>query len=292
MTLLYDLPAALEAAGVIVRTLDGWENPAKPGYYWREKDSNPAGAMWHHTASSTYVPNRDKANGWLGLGRDDTDRLYQSTDGGYPVYVVANAWPAPISSGYGVRAVLDQFVKADIPFTGQQTLPDDDWAGNTHYWNTEVVLDGVGSEMRSDVWSTMVRVAVVLNDMLDWTPARHIAHAHHTRRKIDLRDGRYRNADETIRALRKDIAVDPDCPWTTNSDYPPCQRHYTPPTDMPRGNGPGQHQGQCNVPDTQHEAVEWAFESGRFKAGNGYRYDYATILTEGREMVFEWRDAT
>ena len=76
MTKLLDLPAALELAGVNVRVLDGWDQPADPGYYWREADGNPAGHMHHHTASTAYTPNRDKANGWAGLSYLGSDRLY------------------------------------------------------------------------------------------------------------------------------------------------------------------------------------------------------------------------
>ena len=204
MTQLLDLPDALESAGLAVRTLDGWQTPQIPGYRWREPDGEPAGVMWHHTASSAYTPNRDKANVWVGLGYWETGRLYQ-TGGGFPIVVVANAYPAPISSGYGVRQVLEDYVKRDIPFTGRQTHADDQWAGNTHYVNIEVVLDGVGTVMDDAVWDTLARTGAVLNDVYGWTEARHIAHAHHTGRKVDLRDGKYPTADATLAALRDAI---------------------------------------------------------------------------------------
>jgi len=93
MTIFLDLPDALEAAGVNVRVLDGWDTPAKPGYYWREDDGDPAGAMHHHTATTAYTPNRDKANGYAGLSMNGSDRLYQEDygDGDFqPVYTIAN----------------------------------------------------------------------------------------------------------------------------------------------------------------------------------------------------------
>jgi len=204
MTLMVDLPNALADAGCLVRTLDGWETPQVAGYKWREPDDEPAGVMWHHTASSAYTPNRDKANLWVGLSYWDTDRLYQS-GGGFPVVVMANAYPAPISSGYGVRQVLEDYVKADIPFEGRQTQPDDPWAGNTHYVNIEVVLDGTGTQMDEAVWDTLATVGATINDLYGWSPARHIGHAHHTRRKIDLRDGRFPDANQTMIALRDAI---------------------------------------------------------------------------------------
>jgi hypothetical protein len=158
----------------------------------------------------------------------DTDRLYQTGGPGrIPIYVVANAHPAPISAGYGVRAVLDGFVKHDIPFRGPQTLADDvpKWAGNTHYWNEEDILDGTGTPMPQAMWDTKVLICQVLNDLMGWTSARHVGHGQHTRRKIDLRDGRWPNMAATIDALRTAMEEDvdyrtvknvPDADWSRN----------------------------------------------------------------------------
>ena len=86
---------------------------------------------------------------------------------------------------------------------------------------------------------------------------------------------------------------DANCPWTPGtSTYPQCQGHHYPPSTAQKGVGSGQNQGQCNVPTSQVKASDWAFESVRFGLGNKHRYDYAAILTEGSEMVFEYRDAT
>jgi len=79
-------------------------------------------------------------------------------------------------------------------------------------------------------------------------------------------------------------AGDPTCPWGFW-----CERHYTPDTDKVLGNGDGEHQGQCNVPPGHEPEVDWAFDIRRFRAGNKYRYDYETLLTEGRENAFEYR---
>src|SRR6056300_1723988 len=101
MSLLLDWPEALQAAGVNVRVLAGWDTPANSGYFWREPDREAAGMMHHHTATTSYDPNRDKANGYPGLGREGTTRLYQEDygdDNMFPVFTVANAYPAPISS--------------------------------------------------------------------------------------------------------------------------------------------------------------------------------------------------
>ena len=211
-TSMTDLPAALEAAGVNVRVLDGWDTPAQSGYYWREDNDNPAGAMWHHTATTSYTPNRDKANGYAGLSMNGSDRLYQEDygDGDFqPVYTIANAYPAPISSGAGDYSVLER-VRAGLEVVGRQGPDTPNWYGNTHYWNTEVVLNGIGSPIDQKVWDMMLTVSDVLNDLMGWTPYHHISHGHHTRRKIDLWGGQFSNTnkdgfDKTIIALREQM---------------------------------------------------------------------------------------
>lgn len=303
------LPDALRAAGVNVRTLDGWEEPHSNGsYIYREAYSNknrpsdkqvPFGHVHHHTATSSYVPNRVKAQGYAGLSHEGSERLYQEAyddDGWEPIYVVANAYPAPISTGYGVREVLTDFVMEDIPFsTERQTQPDTPkYAGNTRFWNTEWILDGVGAIIDKRVWDMMVTVNAVMNHHLDWTPARHIAHGYWTGRKVDLRDGRWMSFNKTLKLLRAEMRVDANCPWTSNTNSPQCDRHYFPPSDLPKGNGMGENQGSCDVPDQQQPSVAWAFsevDNKRYKLGNGYRYAYPTILTEGRENAMEYRDA-
>ena len=207
MTKMLDLPKALERAGVTVRTLEGWDELNRPGYLWREVDGNPAGHMHHHTATTSYVPNRDKANGWAGLSRDKSVRLYQeSYDFSMfePVYVIANAYPAPVTSGAGDISVL-QRVRAGIEVVGRQGPDTPDWYGNTHYWNTEWVLDGVGAPVDKRVWDMMVTVCRVQNELMGWNANHHIAHGHHTRRKVDLRIGQCVDFDETIMALRSEM---------------------------------------------------------------------------------------
>lgn len=198
------LGAALEAAGVTVRYLQGWDTPRLDRYVWREPSGEPAGHMHHHTASGHYDPNRDKANGYAGLSYQGSSVLYQEryNEGDYvPVYAIANAYPAPISSGGGDITVLER-VRAGIEVTGRQGPDTDGWYGNTHYWNTEWVCKGDGSPVDPAVWEMMLIVTEVQNDLMGWTPNMHIAHAHHTRRKIDLWNGTYTNFNETIEELR------------------------------------------------------------------------------------------
>lgn len=207
MTTMLDFPEALESAGVNVRVLEGWNLPAKTGYYWRESSGDPAGHMHHHTASASYVPNRTKASAYAGLSMNGSDRLYQEDygDGDFtPVYAIANAYPAPISSGAGDRTVLDR-VRQGIEVVGRQGADTPKYYGNTHYWNTEWVLNGIGAWIDERVWEMMGVVNAVQNDLMGWTKYMHIGHYHHTRRKIDLYDGRDNNADETIQRLREDM---------------------------------------------------------------------------------------
>jgi len=210
-----DFGLVLERAGVTVRYLDGWDEPnvfrGNP-YLYREPDGNAAGSMHHHTATTEYTPNRDKANAYAGLSVDGSERLYQGGVGlgsTVPVYVIANAYPAPISSGTGDINVLEK-VRQGIRVVGRQG-PDsilssgDYWYGNAHYWNTEWVLDGVGAEIDPEVWDMMVVVSQVQNDLNGWTDAMHICHYHHTGRKIDLYGGQFEDADETIQQLREQM---------------------------------------------------------------------------------------
>lgn len=231
---ILEFPAALEAAGVNVRYLPGWDEPYQRGGYWkpnpdsgiRHPDADPHGHMWHHTASSAYTPNLDKANGWAGMGADDSLRLYQTANqDSYPVYVIGQIYPAKYTSGSGCKYVLEDYVMKDEHFVTRQSKTDDypKWYGNSYYWNTEVVLDGIGSEMDDRLWEMLAIVGQVQNEVMGWTTARHIGHAMHSRRKIDLRDGRYNNMAETILSLRRSIAdVDPSNPPI----IPPPQEGY------------------------------------------------------------------
>lgn len=222
MTTMLQFPAALEAAGVTVRYLDGWETPhgKNNDYFYRADrfdrhgtiDLDPAGHMHHHVASGHYKPNRDKAQGFAGLSYFGSETLYQEryNEGDYqPVYVIANAYPAPISSGAGDYSVFER-VKQDIEVTGRQGPDTPNWYGNTHYWNTEWVCKGDGSPIDEATWEMMEVVCAVQNDMMLWTPNRHIGHGHHTRRKIDLWDGTWGGTawtgfDLTVEALRSEL---------------------------------------------------------------------------------------
>ncbi len=253
MTKLLDLPAALEAAGVNVRVLPGWNTFARPGYDWRENDGEPAGEMAHHTASTAYTPNRDKANGYAGLSYNNSQRLYQERyegDGYEAVYTVANAYPAPISSGAGNIGVLEK-VRRGVEVVGRPGPDTTNWYGNTHYHNTEWVLNGTGAPIDQEVWDMMVLVSQVLNDLMGWTRANHIAHGHHTRRKIDLWGGQFSSTnrdgyDLTLLALRD--AMDGAVVIPPPIDPPPDGDEYMFPT-LREGDG------FINGPNPQYRAA-------------------------------------
>ena len=213
-TKLLDFPAALAAAGVNVRTVDGWDEPARAGYFWREDDDEPAGHMHHHTAGTAYTPSggTDKANGFAGLSYKGSDRLYQERYQGVgyeAVFTITNAYPAPISSGAGNIGVLEK-VRRGVEVVGRPGADTTNWYGNTHYWNTEWVLNGIGAWIDQEVWDMMVLVCQVQNDLMGWTRANHLAHAHHTKRKVDLWGGQFSSTnfdgyDLTLLALRDDM---------------------------------------------------------------------------------------
>ena len=192
----------LRQSGVNVVVADTWDLPDL-SYKWRV--GHPEGAMWHHTATTGYTPNDEKANQWAGIWRDG--RLWQSGEGPATL-VLSNQGPARISSGYGVKAMLDDWVTKDRRWIGWQGSRDDDdpqWAGNRSYWNTEIVLDGVGGMMRDDVWDMITTAAAVMCKGMGWSAWRNIGHLHHTRRKIDLFDGAFNNGPETMAAFQEDV---------------------------------------------------------------------------------------
>ena len=202
------IPDLLKDAGINIKLLDGWNTPhtflvggRKVPYVWRLGD--PVMSMWHHTATSGYSPNRDKGSMYAGLYSESTGRLYQS-GGGEPTLVIANAYPAPISSGYGQKSVIDK-AKADVRNDSLARGSDDNsprYAANRDAWNTEVVLDGVGTWIDEGVWEMITRAAVVIHEHMGWSDNRALGHAQFTNRKIDLRDGRVPSAKETMIAFR------------------------------------------------------------------------------------------
>lgn len=208
MTKTFKIPGLLTLEGINVETMQDWDQPhqRRNGSQYRWRTGDPAASMWHHTATPAYTPNRIKANMYAGLMHPRSERLYQS-GGGAPTIVLANAYPAPISSGYGQKATLD-IARSDTTNDSRATGPDDDpkWAGNKSYWNTEVILDGTGSWVDTEVWDMIVTAGAVIHRLMGWTEARAIGHAQHTQRKVDLWSGQDPSTVETMMRFRADLA--------------------------------------------------------------------------------------
>ena len=291
-TFLQGLPDILKAAGFNVEVADLWEygqSTDNSNYLWtdphtntRSYDGKPNAYMVHHTGSLSATPpphDTSKANAWIGLLRDG--RLYQN--GGWtPTIYLASAGPARISSGYGHRPAAWGYT-----FTGRRAPAkaegsDGDTALNRYAFNAEVVHCGDGSPLDVGVRACVVGLGVALEQMTGLGEMT-LGHRSWTRRKIDP----YWDGDPdciiTIQdAIKEGHDMPNDCPWDL------CDRHYTPPTSLVLGIGKDEHQGQCNVPDSQHASVIWAFDN-IYSAGNQHRYDYDAPLTEGRNQVFEYR---
>lgn len=302
-TALLDLPTILESYGFAVDVGEDWDQgQCFDQYHYRWTDPHtgvgshaekPHAYMVHHTGGSAATPpdhQISKANGWLGLKRGD--RLYQSGEG-VPTLYLATAGPSRYSSGYGYMPSAWDYTFKQLRAPAHAEGPDGPIALNRYAFNLEVVHEGDGSAIDPDVWEYVVVLGMVLEDMFDLKEMC-LGHTSWTQRKVDPRwsvglphDGRDAIMDIQDAIAKGETPVDLNCPWEDK-----CQQHYFPPTDLPLGTGQGQMQGQCNVPESQQEAVIWAFETRRFVAGNTYRYDYETVLTEGREMVLEYRDAT
>jgi hypothetical protein len=248
MTQMLSFGAALEAAGVNVRYLPDWDKPAEPGYLWRELDGEPAGFMNHHTATSVYTPNRTKANGWAGLSLAGSERLYQEDygDGLYePVFVIANAYPAPISAGGGDYKVLTK-VRHGLPVNGRPDTDTDNWYGNTHYYSVEWVLNGRGAPIDQRVFDMMVVVQGVWLDMYGRSPEALICHGHHTNRKVDLWGGQFSDSNrdgyqKTIEAIRKAVEEAYNMIMWVNDWTDKSWMTWFNDTDIPGVNGDGRY---------------------------------------------------
>ncbi len=206
--LTFALPELYREAGINVISIPGWREPhIRKGrdYLWRNDEQVPDGSLQHHTATPQYHPNRTKANEYSGLLGPDGHTLYQS-GGGTPTIVVANAFPAPVSAGYGAPQLLDDFVTLDQRFVGDCAWPDSEtWAGNKNYWSRECVLDGTGSWVDREVWEIMVVASAIQSDLFGWSAWRHVGHGQHSNRKVDLWSGEYWSHVETIHAFQDDV---------------------------------------------------------------------------------------
>lgn len=297
-TYLLDLPDVLEGLGLNVWVADDWEL-GQGNYLWTNPHTNigsydekPFGYMVHHSAGSSATPpphDTSKGSAWIGLERGG--KLFQE-GGGLPTIYLASAGPARTSAGYGYKPAAWDYTFKQLRAPAHAEGTDGGTALNRYSFSMETVHRGDGSPLDEGVRDHVVGLGRALEEMCGLSEMT-LGHTSWTQRKIDPY---WDNDRDCITSIQADVAegmkpMDPNCPWEDK-----CQRHYFPTTTgLPaNGTGAGQNQGMCNVPDSQQPAADWGFGSvdgRRYAAGNQHRYDYDVNLTEGREMVFEWRDA-
>ncbi len=295
-TAMLDIPSLCRAEGLNVVTLEGWDT-AQDDYKWtnplddddRGYGYPPSGLILHGTAGTQATPVVQDARGrwsvagaWVGLA-DSQGHLHsteQPNQPNTPTIVFCASGPARYSAGYGYSPVLTDFVFKDIRPPLDAHGSDGPDAANRYTFNVEAVHPNNGSAQHSGVTEHEIGLAVVMHRHFGWIE-RTFAHRSWTRRKpVDpwfTPGGLAGIQDAVIEILQSG-----GCPWNL------CDRHYTPPTSLVLGNGKDEHQGQCNVPDSQHASVIWAFNN-IYDAGNQHRYDYGASLSEGRNQVFEYR---
>lgn len=194
-TALLELPDRLRAVGLAVVAMNGWDI-AQGSYKWTTPNGRqsytypPLGFMVHHTGTTSTDPvvrtsngTWSKANGWLGLERGG--RLYSSGSGVPTLYLTASG-PARVSSGYGYRPVLWDYVFNDLRAPWRAQGSDGSTAANRYMFNLETTHPGDYSALNQGVWDYIVRLGVVLHDMFGWQE-RTIGHQSWTTRKIDPR---------------------------------------------------------------------------------------------------------
>lgn len=298
--------------------LNGWKENEQ-GYYWTSiaddkhdgYDGIANGHLYHHTASSAYTPyvknssNQTKCCVWAGMRRGD--RLYQD-GGGVPTLALASAGPADYSAGSGVADYIADYLTHGLR-TGKQRASDDTpkFYGNRYVWNTEIVCDGVGGSVTDDMWDLLIAYGSALSRLHDSTEFWNGFHAGFTKRKIDYRDGRFANAEETLDALWIGIGqllggapLPPGeimgCPWTNTdnrdepwydgkrdllgNERPPCDDHF----DLNQPLVWGVNTGMCNVPEAQEQNMIDTAAAGIWKPSDGGRDMYDEIMVYGRTL--------
>lgn len=227
--------------------LDGWKLNEQ-GYYWTDVHTDEHhgyngvanGHLNHHTASSGYTPyvknssGQTKATVWA--GKRDGGRLYQNRDG-VPTICLASAGPADYSAGSGVR---DYIKKLDASVEAlRQTNRDDNptFYGNRYVLNTEIVCDGIGGSIDSDMWDLLMVYNAALARLHDAGHAFNGFHQGFTNRKIDYRDGRFANASDTIKAMWEEVAHILESPTE-----PPTEPPIQPPPVRPPMEDQGRNQ--------------------------------------------------
>jgi hypothetical protein len=210
--------ANLEA---LVRTMDalgfpyteepGWLD-RNPGYNWYA--GAPHGIMVHHTATTSYAPERayPKPEGTRDDGKTICNLLIQP-DG---TINFVSADPANYSSGLNWKGILDYHVAPRIRFNGPQSGNlGPEWYGNRAWINIETVHPGDGSPMPDTQERSLISVIAVMCMIKGWDATAVIGHYDGRGTKIDPRweGDPYRIAyiQDTVQAVLDSNEV-PD-PW-------------------------------------------------------------------------------
>jgi len=298
-TFLLDLPEILEGMGFNVEVAEDWEY-GQGDYLWTNPhtgagsyDGQPWGYMVHHSASSSATPpphDTSKASAWIGLWRDG--KLYQE-GGGVPTIYLASAGPARTSSGYGYRPAAWDYTFEQRRAPARAEGSDGDTALNRYSFNVETVHRGDGSPIDEGVLACVVGLGVALEQMCGLKEMT-LGHRSWSQRKIDP----YWNNDvDCIIPVQERVAlggnVDPNCPWTNQSDKnrdwyttdPQCDLHYV-------GNLPiewGVNTGVCNIHDWAELDVQKMIDANRINIRDNSRDDGAILLSSERYWVMEGR---
>ncbi len=189
------LLADLRSAGLTVVEEPGWRTRGRAWLIDGDEGRRPEGVMQHHTAPPNPYPikklygppfYRIKCN--MATHEDGT------------LFLVAYG-RCNYSSGVGMKAVLEENVRKEIPPT-HNARKRGLVSGNRRFWNYENSHPGDGSPLPSIQLETIVVSNIVINNHFGLNWKRIISHAEWTSRKIDPRwNGSNRTAIEQIREL-------------------------------------------------------------------------------------------
>lgn len=253
------LADAFRAEGLTVVEEPGWK---ARGRDWRSGE--PSGLMQHHTAPPVPYPVKKlylTRPAVLGGAYAIKCNFNIKPDG--TVHVIA-AGRCNYSSGKGSKRVLNE-VRADVAPSGSARSRGliDNWGGNPYYINDETDHAGDRSPIPAAQYRAVVLTKVAILRRLEYmTSNRLIAHAEHTRRKIDPR---WDNGQTTPEAHRNMVQLRADVQAVLDGGPgpvpPPTEEDYMYP--IRRGDGAADQRPERKQ-DVQH------FEARLAALGTGY----------------------
>jgi hypothetical protein len=192
-----------------------------PGYNWYS--GAPHGVMVHHTATTSYAPDRayPEPEGSRDDGKTICNILIQP-DG---TINFVSADPANYSSGLNWKGILDYHVAPRIRFDGPQSGSlGPEWYGNRAWINIENVHPGDGSPIPDVQERSLISVIAVMCMIKGWDATAVIGHYDGRGTKIDPRweDDPYRIA--YIQDRVQEILDRDEIPQPPGGDMP---THFT-----------------------------------------------------------------